>query len=86
MGTRSGRDHIHVDTRIEDPKFFTRPFNYQWTWVLGKPEEELHEYACSENNVDRDHLGFGPGPIRADGSRGYEELKPLPPPLEGGKK
>ena len=29
------------------------------------------EYSCSENNVDRDHLGFGPGPIRPDGTRGY---------------
>ena len=80
-------DHIHVDaTDRRSKKFFTRPFNYQRTWVLGKAEEEVHEYSCSENNVDRDHLGFGPGPIRADGSRGYEELKPLPPPLRGGKK
>ncbi len=84
--TRPDGDHIHVDTVIDDKKFFTRSFNYQRTWVLGKPDEEIHEYSCSENNVDRDHLGFGPGPIRSDGSRGYEELKPLPPPLEGGKK
>jgi hypothetical protein len=49
--------------------------------VAGKPDEEVHEYSCSENNVDRDHLGFGPGPIRKDGTRGYENLAPLPPPL-----
>jgi hypothetical protein len=48
---------------------------------LAPPDEEIHEYACSENNVDRDHLGFGPGPILPDGSRGFEDLKPLPPPL-----
>jgi len=79
--TRPDYDHIHVDTLIEDPKFFTKPFNYSRTWVLGKPDDEIHEYACSENNVDRDHLGFGPGYIKPDGTRGYEDLKPLPPPL-----
>jgi len=79
--TRPDYDHIHVDTLIEDPKFYTRSFNYARTWVLGKPGDELHEYACSENNVDRDHLQFGPGPIRPDGTRGFEKLAPLPPPL-----
>jgi hypothetical protein len=79
--TRPDYDHIHVDTLIEDSKFLTKPFNYSRTWVLGKPDEEIHEYACSENNVDRDHLGFGPGYIKPDGTRGYEDLKPLPPPL-----
>jgi len=79
--TRPDADHIHVDTLIEDLKFYTRPFNYSRTWVAGKPDEEVHEYACSENNVDREHLGFGPGPIRPDGTRGYIDAAPLPPPL-----
>lgn len=79
--TRPDYDHIHVETLIEDPKFYTKPFNYSRTWVLGKAGDELHEYACSENNVDRDHLQFGPGPIRPDGTRGFEKLAPLPPPL-----
>lgn len=78
--TRPDYDHIHVDTLIEDPKFYTKSFTYGRTWVLGKPDEETHEYACSENNVDRDHLGFGPGPILPDGTRGYDHPKPLPPP------
>ncbi len=79
--SRPDYDHIHVDTLIEDPKFYTKPLNYSRTWVLGKPDEEIHEYACSENNIDRDHLGFGPGFINPDGTRGYETPKPLPPPL-----
>jgi hypothetical protein len=83
--TRPDYDHIHVETLIEDPKFYTKSFNYARTWVLGKPGEEVHEYACSENNVDRDHLQFGPGPIRSDGSRGFEKLAPLPPPLPPNK-
>jgi hypothetical protein len=79
--TRPDFDHIHVETLIEDLKFYTRPFTYSRTWIAGKPDEEVHEYSCSENNVDRDHLGFGPGPIRKDGTRGYENPAPLPPPL-----
>ena len=72
--------HIHVDTTIDDPKFYTHPFSYSRTWAAGKPEDHVHEFACSENNVDRDHLGFGPGPIRPDGTRGYLNPAPLPPP------
>ena len=78
--TRPDMDHIRVDTLIEDSKFYTRPFTYGRTWVLGKPDEQLQEYSCSENNVDRDHLGFGPGPIRPDGTRGYIDPAPLLPP------
>jgi hypothetical protein len=78
--TRPDADHIHVDTLIEDPKFYTRPFTYSRTWVLGKPDEQLQEYSCSENNAHREHLGFGPGPIRPDGTRGYIDAAPLPPP------
>ncbi len=77
--TRPDADHIHVDTTIEDPKFYTKPFTYGRTWIAGRPDEELHEYSCSENNVDREHLGFGPGPIRPDGTRGYLDPAPLPP-------
>lgn len=79
--TRPDADHLHLEALIDDSKFYTRPFTYSRTWVAGKPGEELHEYSCSENNIDRSHLGFGPGPIRADGTRGYDNLAPLPPPL-----
>src|ERR1700721_2178908 len=79
---RAGQDHIHVETLIEDPKFYTRPFTYARTWVLGKPDEQLHEYSCAENNIDKEHLGFGPGPIRPDGTRGYLNPAPLPPKRE----
>lgn len=83
--TRPDADHIHVETLIEDPKFYTTSFKYSRTWVLGRPGEDLHEFACSENNVDKDHLGFGPGPIRPDGTRGYLDPAPLPP-LPGAQK
>lgn len=80
--TRPDLDHIHVETLIEDPKFYTKSFTYSRTWILGKPDEEIEEYSCSENNQDRDHLGFGPGPIRPDGTRGYVNPAPLPPPVQ----
>ena len=70
--TRPDADHIHVETLIEDPKFYTRSFTYSRTWVLGQPDDETKEFSCSENKADVGHLGFGPGPIRSDGTRGYE--------------
>jgi hypothetical protein len=78
--TRPDADHIHVEALIEDPKFYTKAFTYQRTWVAGAPGQIPAEFSCSENNVDRDHLSPGPGPIRADGTRGYDDLAPLPPP------
>ena len=69
--------HLHLDLTIDDPKFYSRPFTYARTWIAGKSGEGLKEYSCSENNVDREHLGPGPGPIRADGTRGYD-VPPLP--------
>jgi len=79
--TRPDYNHIHVETLIEDKKFYTRPFTYSRTWALGEPDEQIQEYSCSENNVDAAHLGFGPGPIRPDGTRGYVDPAPLPPPV-----
>src|SRR5215467_2772830 len=63
--TRPDGDHIHVETLIEDPKFYTRPFTYKRTLMLGKPHEENGEYACSENNIEQSHLKFGPGAVNA---------------------
>jgi hypothetical protein len=82
--TRPDANHIHLELTVEDPKFFTRPFSYSRTWLAGKAGEGLKEYSCSENNVDRAHLGPGPGPIRKDGTRGYDvpPLPAVPPPPE----
>jgi hypothetical protein len=82
--TRPDANHLHLELTVDDAKFYTHPFKYQRTWLLGKPEEGLHEYVCSENNVDRDHLGPGPGPIKPDGTRGYliPDLPKVPPPPE----
>ncbi len=82
--TRPDASHLHVEVTIDDPKYYTHAFKYARTWLAGKPGEGLREYSCSENNVDRDHLGPGPGPIRPDGTRGYRvpSLPDNPPPPE----
>jgi hypothetical protein len=82
--TRPDTGHIHVDVTIDDPKYYTHPFQYSRTWIAGKPGEHLREYVCSENNVDLAHLGPGPGGVRADGTRGYDvaPLPAVPPPPE----
>ena len=65
--------------------FLTHPFEFNRTWVLGKPGEGLTEYCCAENNVDAKHLGPGPGVIGADGNRGADlptTMPANPPPPE----
>lgn len=78
--TRPDLGHLHLEMVVEDPRFYTEPVHYQRTWLLGKPGQQVHEFACSENNVDAPHIGPGPGFIGPDGQRGYEKLAPLPPP------
>jgi hypothetical protein len=80
--TRPDAGHIHLQLTVDDPKFYTHPFTYSRTWLAGKPGEGLKEYSCSENNRDRSHIGPGPGPIRQDGTRGYDvpPLPAVPPP------
>ncbi len=82
--TRPDASHLHLELTVEDSKFYTHPFKYSRTWLLGKPGEGLKEYSCSENNIDRAHLGPGPGPIRPDGTRGYNvpALPAVPPSPE----
>lgn len=82
--TRPDASHLHLELTVDDPKYYTHSFTYSRTWLAGRPDEELREYSCSENNVDRAHLGPGPGPIRKDGTRGYDvpPLPDVPPPPE----
>ena len=39
--TRPDAKHIHVDTTIEDPKFYTKAFTYSRTWEAGTPGQRL---------------------------------------------
>jgi hypothetical protein len=79
--TRSDAGHLHLDLLIDDPKYYSQPIHFQRGWVLA-PGQLTREQACTENNIDvfSGHLGPGPGAIRADGTRGYDNPAPLPPP------
>ena len=72
--TRPDSEHIHVETLIDDPKFYTKTFTYSRTWLSGDPDDQVQEFSCSENNHPN-HLGLGPGPVRKDGTIGYEDPK-----------
>ena len=79
--TRPDADHLHVETLIEDPKFYTQirsPMRGP-----GSPASRTKKFTNTRaaRTMSTRSLGFGPGPIRKDGTRGYENPAPLPPPL-----
>jgi hypothetical protein len=60
--SRPDADHLAHEVTVEDQKFYTKPWTFSRVFTLMPPGEELYEFACDENNVDRDggHLGYGP--------------------------
>jgi len=79
---RPDLNHIHLELTVDDPVYYTRPFHFSRTWVLGKQDQDLEEYACNENNLDAANIGPGPGGIGPNGNRGngYGKLPDNPPP------
>ena len=59
--TRTDAAHMTHQVTVEDPKFYSRSFSFDRVFTHLPPGQELLEYACDENNVDRDgrHLGNG---------------------------
>ena len=59
---RPDAEHLAHEVSVEDPKFYTKPFTFDRVFTHMQPGQELMEFACDENNLDRDggHLGFGP--------------------------
>jgi hypothetical protein len=53
-------DHLEHEVTVEDPKFYTKPWTFKRVFTHMAPGQELMEYACDENNKDRDMLGAGP--------------------------
>jgi hypothetical protein len=49
--TRTDAMHITYEVTINDPKAYTKPFTNKRTFNL-KPQWELMEYSCEENNKD----------------------------------
>jgi len=68
--TRPDLDHLVLTLTVDDPKYYNHPFTY--TRRLRLQKFEPAEFACDENNIDRDHLGPGLG--TKSGRRGYDPL------------
>lgn len=47
--------HMEVETTMDDPKMYTRPFTIKYTMDL-VPDSEIGEYVCAENEKDRTHF------------------------------
>lgn len=47
--TRTDLGHIAYTVTIDDPKAYTKPWDSVRTWIL-RPEWEIEEYSCEENN------------------------------------
>jgi hypothetical protein len=67
---RPDLNHLVLTLTIDDPKFYSHPFSY--TRRLRLQKYEPAEFACDENNIDRDHLGPGLG--TKNNRRGYDTL------------
>jgi hypothetical protein len=75
--TRPDAEHLQVELTFDDPKYYTAPIKISRKLKL--QAYGLIEFACDENNVDREHLGPGLG--TKDGTRGFDKqvLRSLPP-------
>jgi hypothetical protein len=78
--TRPDAKHIHVDTTIEDPKFYTKPFTYSRTWEAGEPASAWRNIRARKTAWIANTWDSVPGPIRPMETRGYVNAVPLPPP------
>jgi len=47
--------HLDVETTIDDPKMYTRPFTIKVTYLL-EADSDILEYFCAENEKDRLHM------------------------------
>jgi hypothetical protein len=53
--TRLNLGQLKVETTIDDPVYYTKPFTVTFMATL-RPGEELMEYICQENQQDASHL------------------------------
>jgi hypothetical protein len=49
--------HLDVETTLNDPKMYTRPFTVKVTHLL-QADSDILEYFCAENEKDRAHMGL----------------------------
>ncbi|MET0292093.1 MAG: hypothetical protein ABW136_06970 [Steroidobacteraceae bacterium] len=70
--SRPDLHHLNLELTYTDPLYYSEPVRYSRHWVLGAPDEQLQEFSCEWNTPwVLTHLEPGPGPIGADGNRGF---------------
>lgn len=47
--------HLEIQTTIDDPGTFAKPWTYSKVLRLAPPGEDVEEYICNENNRDIEH-------------------------------
>jgi hypothetical protein len=68
--SRPDADHLQLQLTIDDPKYYTKPITFARRLRL-QSWEAVDEEACTENNVDGEHLGPGLG--TKNGKRGFDD-------------
>ena len=58
--TRPNKNVLHYEATIDDPGAYTKPWTVAWN-IVWKPDVELQEYICQENNswIKSMHDDFG---------------------------
>ena len=67
---RISANELWYEATIDDPKFYTEPWTTGWVMLLGPPEWELMEYACTDNNRDAELGLLQPGALDGSGRDG----------------
>jgi hypothetical protein len=68
--SRPDANDLQLDLTIDDPKYYTKPITVTRRLKL-QSWDVVDEEACTENNVDHDHLGPGLG--TKSGKRGFDD-------------
>jgi hypothetical protein len=60
--SRPDWDHLAHEVTVEDPNFYSKAWTFKRVFTHMATGQELMEFACDENNLDREggRLGFGP--------------------------
>jgi hypothetical protein len=53
--TRTDYDHLRYEATVDDPKYYTHPWNVVPKVLNYKPDWRIIEYVCEENNKDIPH-------------------------------
>ncbi|MET0337320.1 MAG: hypothetical protein ABW063_06115, partial [Caulobacter sp.] len=80
--TRPDFHHLNLEITYTDPVYYSRPITYRRSFIAGAEGEGLKEFSCEWNTWwVVNNLEPGPGPIGANGNRGYGPNAQIVPDL-----